>query len=141
MGVNLVAVDPGEKYIGIAHFDAVHDIKCADWAMTIDPHQAVPMLWQYMDDRRIDHLVVEEWRIQPGNLGAAWSTCFTAEVIGALRFYAQKLGVPFDTLPPRVKKPAEGYVRRNLALRLVGDTVHARDAELIGWAWLNGVRA
>lgn len=137
----LVAVDPGEEHVGIALFDMeLPDEWWVQTALTLAPDAAIDRLWDMMLQRQIRHLVVEEWRVHPGNSGAAWSTCKTAEVIGALRYRARSLDTPFDTIPPRVKKPMGGWVRRTNT-PLIGDTVHARDAELIGWACINGVRA
>lgn len=138
MELGLIAVDPGEKHVGIARFSQLNgEPYSLNEAFTTAPQRAIDLLWLLMERGAFQHVVVEEWRVYPGH--SVWSTCETAEVIGALRHKARWCNIPFYTLPARVKKPAAGWCRVN-QIKSKGDTVHAKDAELIGWAWINGVR-
>lgn len=138
MSIPLVAVDPGEEHVGLAFFDVLPSgSEIVKEAFTTTHFGAIDLLKNAIEVRLMRQIVAEQWRVYPGM--SNWSECRTAEVIGVLRNLCRWHDMPFATLPARVKKPAMGYINRTRT-ELKGDTVHARDAELIGWAWVNGVR-
>lgn len=125
-----IAVDPGEKHCGLAWFDDNPSWHCTS-VLTLDPDQCVDRLWRMMDSPyRPDFLLVEEWRIYPGQ--DDYGTCGTAEVIGALRHKARQVGLAFLTQPARVMKPTAARMRRHKISMLPG-TAHTNSAQLHGW--------
>jgi hypothetical protein len=128
------SVDPGEEHVGIACFDrAPGKSWSVIWAHTFPPEPALDKLVQWIDGGGVQMMLAEQWRVYPGL--AEWSECRTAEVIGVLRHHCRWAGVQFETIPARAKKPARAFCRRK-GVPLIGDTDHARDAELIGWFYL-----
>lgn len=124
------SIDPGEEHVGVAHFRKEADGWHVAWARTYTPNDAVDMMLPFIERGLPGAVICEQWRVYPGM--SEWSECLTAEIIGVMRHACRRKNIPFDTVPARMKKPAEAFTRR-ASVTLIGDTVHARDAELIGW--------
>lgn len=129
--MRFTAVDPGDKYCGIAWFepDPWRCVSC----ITVDPAECVDRLWRQLENQVYgpDRLVVEEYRIRP-NEGNEWSTCETIKVIGALEHKARQCGVPFDLQTSRILVPTAARVRRQ-GIQILAGTAHTDSAQLHGW--------
>ena len=133
-----LSIDPGEEHVGVAMFSRSDGKWEAMWSNTSAPDRAVDYIWHTVAHLAVDNVIAEQWRVYPGM--AEWSECRTAEVIGVVRHLCRRFNIPFETVPARVKNPARAFVRR-ADIPLIGDTVHAKDAELIGWYWINAGEA
>ena len=126
--MNLLAVDPGSVHCGLAFF--VGGV-CAD-AVTVDP----PTLFAVVRAAMPALIVCESFRLRADVARSlAGDPLATVEAIGVLRYLADTAGVPFVLQSPTIKRPTRAMVRRR-GIELIGDTEHARDAELHGWHWL-----
>lgn len=106
MLIRLLAVDPGEVFVGYAEFVGTD-------CMNLDcqgPDDAIDTLWGRIRAGHYDFVVAEQWRTY-GDESAVWSECRTAEVNGALRHYCRRYGVPFTTQPARIMRPGLARAR------------------------------
>lgn len=128
----LIAIDPGEKYCGFAVFQGGHILK----AQTMPPEDMLGRLERelYMKLGWSLTVVIEEFRVYD-NKPMTWSDCRTIEVIGVVAWLCTRHGVELVRQPAHLKKPTAGHVRHR-GVTLIGDTVHARDAELHGYHYL-----
>jgi hypothetical protein len=122
--VHLVAVDPGEKYCGVAWFVGDPAWRCTS-VETFDPAGCVDLLWAQMRgvhlSLHIDLLVIEEYRIYPGH--DDYSDVGTVKVIGALEHMARQCGIKVVLQPARIQK----IMRPRLKVRGI-DLVPGTDA-------------
>jgi|GEM_PF-6273639 len=121
----LIAVDPGAEHCGLALFAGDH--------VDVSTHPPKRLI-EIVEASLPATLVCEEWRTRalPALTG---DPLRTVEVIGVLRFLAERSSSPFVLQSPTIKRPAAAMVRRR-GIRLTGETEHARDAELHGWYYL-----
>lgn len=126
--MRVIAVDPGDKHVGVASWSDTGDRE----ARTLSADEAVDHVRRLLEvgDEGEVVLVIEEFRLYPGkDKPQAYSQMETSEMIGALKYIARELGVEVVEQGAYIKNPT----RRQLQARgivQVGDTVHAKDAEL-----------
>lgn len=136
--IRLLAVDPGEVFVGYAEFVG-HECLNLDCG---HPDEVIDRMWSRIDAGHYDQVVAEAWR----NYGdsQAWSECRTAEVIGALRHKCRQRDVPFVTQPARIMRPglaraaSRGLDLPVAAIRQLPNLhrPHARSAWIHGAWWL-----
>ena len=133
----LLAVDPGDEHCGMAVFV---DRECR-WTGEMRPEGLYDWLgtgaalWA-RDKLKWNVIVVEEFRLYPQQAKAqAWSLFGTVEVIGVLKEYGRREGVPVVLQPASAKKPVRAILKAK-DVRLKGKGPHAKDAELHGWHYL-----
>lgn len=130
----IVAVDPGDKHVGIAWWYDSDDTHDKWYAIEEDAKDAVAsvearcVLLQNMGYRVV--LVVEEFRLYAHRSRAqSWKTMDTAEMIGALKYVAQGLGIEVVEQQAQIKVAMRAQLPAR-GIRQVGSGPHARDAEL-----------
>lgn len=127
--LNLLAVDPGERFVGMAWFYKGEYVHCD----TMSPDDAVDKAWNQIEMEALDVVVAEAWRNYEGG-NVTWSECRTAEIIGALRHKCRLHDVEFITQPATIKRPADGRMEYHQLtfpdLRSIpaSERVHAMDA-------------
>lgn len=125
----VVAVDPGDKHVGIAWWRSRNGERVAETHTAELAVGAVEKLLEVGDEGAVV-LVIEEFRLYPGkDKPQAYSQMETSEMIGALKYVARKLGVPAVEQGAYIKNPTRRQLRARGIVQ-VGDTVHAKDAEL-----------
>jgi hypothetical protein len=97
--VELIAIDPGPS---------------AGWAKFIDGvlkeiniTKGMSEFFEYLRKTNADIYVVEEFRLNP-KINQAWNKLETSQMIGAVKFHAQGLGVKVVEQPANIKGPAYG---------------------------------
>lgn len=128
----VIAIDPGEKHCGLAVFvDGQTRL-----AQTLPPDGMLSWLESELRRKpgRPMVVVIEEFRVYDDK-PMTWSDCRTIEVIGVVAWLCARHGVELVRQPAHLKKPTAGHVRHR-GVTLIGDTVHARDAELHGYHYL-----
>lgn len=126
VAMNLLAIDPGDKNVGIALMMG-HKV----WAHTLCPALALEYISRTIKGFEIDELVMEEFRLYPNRaMAQAYSTMDTSQMIGAIRWICNrwgKGGVSVHFQPASIKIPTRSTMNA-LHIPELGDTVHARDA-------------
>lgn len=98
--MRLLAVDPGELYIGAAVY---HGWECLQADTILGAAEAVDRFWREIEDGRYDVVVSEQWRNFDAQV--TWSEVRTVEVIGALRHKCRQQQVPFFVQPSAILRP------------------------------------
>ena len=137
MELELIAVDPGERHVGIAIWTRQGGMRSYELA----PFLALEAIEKQFRPLRPglpkrQQLVVEEFRLYPDKAGAqSHKRMATSEMIGALRWIAKKAGVPVEMQGANIKIPTS---RQCTSLRLEWrtDSIHAQDARLHAYHWL-----
>lgn len=128
-----LAVDPGERYVGIADFQGDQVIR----ADTLTPEQAVDWIWDLIERGDIEGVVIEQWRNYDATI--TWSECETVEVIGAVRHKCRRHGKNLVKQPALIKRPgrarmrAHGHQMPNLDHIPTRLRVHVQDAIIHGY--------
>jgi hypothetical protein len=156
----ILAVDPGFVNCGLAWFERGVTLaagergwRCLD-ARRFDPLSALEVIrdWLPRNDNKAT-LVVEEFRLYPWMMQQqGFSAMGTSEMIGIIRWLHlevlrgnghERVGWDFASSAPVLmlqgailKKRGEAYMRRE-GIEHVGKNIHARDAELHGWAFVD----
>lgn len=101
----MLAVDPGERYVGYGLFWGDEVIDCG----VTDPDSAIDRMWKQIENAQFDIVVAELWR----NFGeqVTWSDCRTVEVIGALHHMCRRHGVPMAKQPSTLLRPGRARMR------------------------------
>lgn len=125
----VLAIDPGGKHVGWAEW----------WKdegrvrpLEYDADDALPAVEEWLETTSWIYrvLVVEEFRLYPGQAGAqSWSEMETSEMVGALKWAARKSECPVVMQGANVKKPTARQLRAR-GIERGGSGPHARDAEL-----------
>ena len=145
MSAVVLAVDPGDVHCGVAVFVAgacrwtgeMGQDDLMDW-LGVGAALYAPgaLAW--------DAIVCESFKLYPGKASAqSWSTMATVEMIGKLREYCRhRPGTEFVLQPASIKKGSAARLRAHgVVLTSRGSGGHAKDAELHGWHYLEGVGA
>jgi len=137
MLLRLLAVDPGEVFIGYAEFVGIQcmNLDCAG------PDEAIDLMWDRIAAGHYDQVVAEQWRNYGDEM--SWSECRTAEINGALRHFCRRHEVPFDTQPARIMRPGLARAKHH-GMELPEEIQqlpnlhrpHARSAWIHGAWWL-----
>lgn len=133
--LRMLAVDPGERYVGHAQFYGDEVIDCG----VRDPDSAVEGMWAQIENQQFDIVVAELWR----NFGeqVTWSDCRTVEVIGALHHMCRRHGVPmarypsFILRPGRARMKAHGLEMPDMSHISADLRNHAESATIHGYWW------
>ena len=137
MELKLLAVDPGELYVGIAEFVGWEVMNTS----VLPPNDAVDMIWRGLENGHYDQVVMESWRTYTE---ALWTECLTVEVIGAVKHKARQCGVPVKMQPNTIKRPAAARMLSHgiefpaslAAISTVRLRQHPTDACMHGYWWL-----
>lgn len=82
---------------------------------------------------KIPNLVIEEYRIYPGSIGAHYGkTIPTAECIGAFKWIVGRMGGSVTEHASDVKQTTHGMLRAR-GIKVTTSSEHAKDAELHMW--------
>jgi len=83
-------------------------------------------------------VVVEEFRLYPAHAKAqAWSSFGTVEVIGVLKEWCRREGIPIVLQPASIKRPTTAILKSHgTTMMSRGNGGHAKDAELHGWHYI-----
>lgn len=124
----VLAVDPGEKHVGVAAWAGA-----LVEAQEIEAREALPFAYaalESMRDKVRVTLVIEEFRLYPHRAGPqTWAKMGTSEMIGALKWSAMQLDVEWVEQPASIKESTRRQLKAR-GIRQVGKGPHARDAEL-----------
>jgi len=135
----VIAVDPGEKHVGIAVFKRQGRGWVINRLLVLEAQEALS--WLEMRVPHCDALIIEEYRIFPGAQNT-WSTGPTIEMIGVLKRVAYKAHVPVHMVKSATKAAARGLMRARGVMLQKADGVeaalqnHGEDAQGHGWRWL-----
>jgi hypothetical protein len=131
--MKLLAIDPGEKYCGVALFTYDLNDILAVLTATWDPETLYRKLEHAV---LLDRVVLERYVIYPWALKQhGFASVPTIEVIGVVKHLCKKTGLPITLQNASIKKQAEGMLRLG-GLEVLGSTRHERDAYLHGMFWL-----
>lgn len=122
----MVAIDPGAKHCGVATF---YNSKC-HWTDTLTPAN----LFTFLEETIEKVWVVEEWRSYPWKQ-QSFDPQLTAEVIGVIKYLAQKRNRRLFMQPAMIKKVTRGHLN-HAGIELLPGTVHAQDAQLHGYHFI-----
>ena len=129
----LVAVDPGDKHVGIAIWDRSLGPGMRSWEQ--DAETALGVLEKEFVVG-VQQLVVEKFRLYPDKAGAqSWSPMLTAEMIGALKWMANLYKIPVCEQGASIKKVSRAQCKAR-GLEWKDPSGHATDARLHAWYWL-----
>lgn len=131
--LRMVAVDPGEVYVGYAYFvgPQVIDVE------VFSPEQAIDRIWSQLDNQQVDVCVAEQWRNFDERV--TWSECRTVEVLGAISHKCRQRGVPLVRQPSTLLRPGRGRMRAHgvvfpdLSHIPAKDRNHVESALTHGW--------
>lgn len=135
---NVLAVDPGDRNVGYAYFCTdFEDDQSARWADRVNPAQFVMHYEQLAARGEIDVVVCEAFHLYPWMAQKqGFSDLKTPQLIGVIRYIAEKQGLDFVLQGASIKKIAFTRMRVG-GVALHGKNQHARDAEAHGWYYLH----
>ena len=131
----IIAVDPGDKHVGIAEWDLSRGrYEMRSWE--IDADKALAWIDRLLTSG-VQALVIEEFKLYKGKATAqAGSNMLTSEMIGALKWIASVYKVPVVLQPAAIKVPTRAQcVARNLEWKDRRSN-HASDARLHAFYYL-----
>jgi hypothetical protein len=143
------AVDPGEEYAGLAWTRAAASLVGGETVgsryatATVSPDDGVDRFYLWAEAVKgfgvLDPvLVIEEYRMYPDKVQMhSGKTIPTSENIGAFKYVARVHGIRVVEQPAGIKRPMAG-VMNGRAVKALGDTRHAKDAELHMWYFCLG---
>lgn len=120
--MRLLAVDPGELYIGAAVY---HGWECLNADTILGADEAVDRFWREIEDGRYDVVVSEQWRNFDAQV--TWSEVRTVEVIGSLRHKCRQSNIPFFCQPSTILRP--GRARMAAHDLEIPDLTHIKPAK------------
>jgi hypothetical protein len=128
--LHVVSIDPADKHVGVCFWLGGSIIE----AKTITPIQ----MCEIIEVTQFDAVVIEEFRLYPWmaqNLG--FNDMKTSQMIGALKFLANRIGSPVHMQPASIKKPAFARMKAE-GFEMPKGTQHAKDAVAHGFWWHYG---
>lgn len=130
-----LAVDPGDVHVGWAAADD-NGVDSEIETGEVDASNALEFIgkklrWARSTGRRVE-LVIEAYVHYPHVTHNAWSPQETSEMIGALKYIAGQMAIPWIEQGADIKKPTRAQLPAR-GIRQVGSGTHARDAELHLW--------
>lgn len=135
--MRLVAVDPGDEYVGIAEFQGSNDagwICQAAWELA-----ANEFLCHWLPiDHLIDVLVVEEFSLYANKaLVQTGSTMKTSQMIGAIKHeYRYRTRTRVVTQPAGIQTATRKICTARKIRMQQGGGTHSRSAQLHGWYYI-----
>lgn len=130
MGV--IAIDPGDKHVGIAwwYTDGSRHAKTLEAESAMDTIKNVIENVQMADGDEDCVLVIEEFRLYANKaMAQSWEPMLTSEMIGAIKYVAGEMDVEVVEQGAYIKNPTRKQLQARGIVQ-VGDTIHAKDAEL-----------
>lgn len=142
--MDLMAIDPGDRYVGMALFTHHDDGWQCTWAQTWDDRaEFLRYLADTVQNSDVDRLVVvfERFILEPARASAlAGTELETSQLIGAIRWIVETEGPALVGQTNKIKAPTRALLRHlgvtSVAKRLKTHGDHAFDAELHGWHYV-----
>lgn len=124
-----VSIDPGGVHVGMAWWCGEELRHCYETT----PLESMRKLEQAMPAI----LVIEEFRLYPSKAKTlTGSTMETAQLIGAMTWWANRNDVAIYMQPAAIKEPTRSYMRKYQLELVKGKGDHAQDAQVHGIQWL-----
>jgi hypothetical protein len=131
--LHVMSVDPADKHVGMCAWIGGAIVE----AKTITPIEMCAIV----ENVQFDMLVIEEFRLYPWmakNLG--FNDMKTSQMIGAMKYLAQRNGTPVTMQGASIKKPAFELMKHN-EFELPKGTQHMKDAAAHGYWWHYGSKS
>lgn len=126
----VLAVDPGDKHVGLASWVGGPEPRRETGEVSHDEVVKRFTAWHQMYLPNAQILVVEEFRLYAHKAQQQKeSEMLTAQLIGVLKHVAGELGVQVVLQPAGIKKATRRQLRAR-KIKQIGRGGHARDAEL-----------
>ena len=121
----IFAVDPGGAHVGVATWKTGEELKATE----IDAEKWLPLFERMV--KSADVVIIEKFVLYPSKAAVqAWSPMATSEMIGAMKWIAEKAGVPVVEQGADIKNPTRRQCKaRNLKWK-DNKSGHASDALL-----------
>lgn len=125
MITSIFAVDPGGAHVGVATWKTGEELKATE----IDAEKWLPLFERMI--KSADVVIIEKFVLYPGKASAqSWSPMTTSEMIGAMKWIAQKAGAEVIMQGADIKNPTRRQCKaRNLKWK-DNKSGHASDALL-----------
>src|SRR3954471_9748181 len=124
--VKRLAIDPGDVHVGWARVLDSGLIRSGEWS----PTQATNEVTHLMTKNLVDELILEEFVLYPKEYqNQVWSDFKTPQLNGALKLIAHWFRIPVVMQGASIKTSTRNQLRAR-GIRLIGPSIHARDAEL-----------
>ena len=119
----IIAVDPGDKHVGVATWQ---DGVIA--AEEVDAEFFLPQFNIIAPD--LDQVIIESFVLYPGRATAqSWRPMQTSEMIGAMKWIARQAGVPVTMQGASIKIPTQHQCKAR-GITVKHHSIHAADAML-----------
>lgn len=139
----LIAIDPGDKHVGVAFFTG----QGCYLVQEMTPDELCDLMWVWMDTASVDTLVVEKFQLYPDKAKEqSYGEMLTSQLIGRIKEIVRRtmtttgLIVPIIEQPASIKQPTFKQLRarkiQSIAKRDKVPGQHVLDAEAHGWYYL-----
>lgn len=121
-----LAIDPGDLHVGWARSLDSGLVRAGEWSPADCCNEVIFLMTQ----NKVDELIIEEYVLYPKEYqNQVWSDFRTPQLIGALKHIAWMFRVPVVMQGASIKTSTRNQLKAR-KIRLVGPSIHARDAEL-----------